>query len=714
MKHLPLFGIFLCLFILRPTLVTSQSWQLDSTFSRIELRIDTLVYNSDEHRLRVGGRDYLQFDYQSEELIAELLIYPRKPWEIESMNLLSSPDYKIFDTLLLVGESHYRARIQFDRLSQSPPPQIPVQMVLDSTDTVNVLIDLFHTADIEAMVPPGEHILYIGEEKVFPLEVNLPLNIKPQPTWRELPGLAYKVLVKEGEARLHIIPLKYGRQTLSLPFQKQRPALYPGGLIDYQSSIEEFEIEVKRGKVQFLSLIDEPLYLPHRDRYLEIDSRFAKQFSLTLNKPYRIETTERGGSPLIGTLYIQEIRGDDKMKARLRVYDYHRRSDGPMYLKNQDEVLFLTNIDVLPPPTVDLVEIKKKNGDWSRDLTLMPGDKFSLRISGESLQQVAFEWDGLPIDEKVEKKSTQERITWTGLSIPTDLIQKQIYLSKDGTPTDWKLTVDEYQRPRKLDFVIVELAQGGSAPVTKVPNSLFFPVKETDLRLSFLRDSIDGNNRFFGPQYIEVSVEVWDKEQRLLEKKRTRSVCVCPGESSPRKAAYEAPECFEGSISLNDILGTPLYELPAWSQVRVVVAHKRGKYKTEGQRSAFNIVIQKQVELDLEFSVPVGIIMRRFANPTNETLSTANFTAMVQIGLYENNVVNQLRPIQLGVGLMAVDVFPFSGEAQRDLMLGSFVTFYPIKNRRQRWNVPLYLGGGYLVGQNTGLFFLGPGLSLRL
>ncbi|MEM9983526.1 MAG: hypothetical protein AAF804_00390 [Bacteroidota bacterium] len=713
MKHLPSLGILLCLFILRPCLAISQNWQLDSTFSRVELRIDTSVYNSDEHLLRVGGREYLQFSYQSEELIAELLLFPKRPMEVESMNLLPSPDYQVFDTLLLVGSSHYRARIQFAKLSQSPPPQILVQMILTRGDTVNALIDLFHTAEIEAMVPPGEHILYIGEENVFPLEVNLPLNIKPQQTWRELPGLAYKVLVKEGEASLHVIPLKYGRQTLSLPFQKRRPALYPGGLIDYQSSIEEFEIEVKRGKIQFLGLIDEPLYLPHRERYLEIDSRFPKQFSLTLNKPYRIETSEVGGSPLIATLYIQEVREDNQMRARIRVYDYHRRGDGSLYIKSQDEVLFLTNFDVLPPPQVNLVEIKKNNGDWSRDLSLKPGDKFSLRISGESLQQVAFDWEGLPVGDKVEKKATQERITWTGLSIPTNLIQKQIYLNKNGTHTEWKLTVEEYQRPRKLDFVVIE-AEKGSAPITKIPSSLFFPTKGKDLRLTFLRDSIDADGRFFGPQYLEVSVEVWDKEQRLLEKKRTQSVCICPAESSPRRAAYEAPECFESTISINEILGTPLYELPAWAQVRVVVTHQRGKYQAEGQRSAFNVVIQKQVELDLEFSIPVGIIMRRFANPSNETLSTANFTAMMQIGLYEDNAVNQLRPIQLGVGVMAVDVFPFSGEAQRDLMLGSFVTFYPIKNRRQRWNVPLYLGGGYLVGQNTGLFFLGPGLSLRL
>jgi len=678
----------------------------------IEVRMDTTVYRWENNQVMVNGRPQLLFEYVEENVVAELMLYPRRPYAVRSLELLSAPDWIILDSLLEIEQRYYRTRVKFEKLSQLSPPALQIRLVRYNGDTINTVVPLFHVARTTATIPPGEHVLYIGEEKVFPLQSSLPRNIKPEATWQKRAGYAYRITTGSSGPQLHLIPLRYGTQNLRIPFQTYRPEADSTGHLRYQQVIEPFDITVKRGQVQFLPLSTERVLLPREERFTEQQVSFDRQVSLNLDKPYRLETRERGGGPLIGELYIQEIRRDAQMVATLRVYNYHRRSEGPLYLKSQDEPVFLTNFDILPPSRIEYVEVRKANGDWSRDLRLQPGDRFDLRILGESLLLSDYALEGLPAQEGVDSTMQGQRIVWTGLQVPLDLKRRRLPLTREGRDTDYAIEIEEYQRPRDLDFVNVRIGPD-SVSLDQVPRPVFITRRNRDVLFSFSRDSIDQGGDLYGPQYLVIEAEVWDKENRLIEKKRVKELCLCPGEQSPRQGAYLEEDCFEGRVSINDLLGTPVYELPAWAQIRIAVRHQREPYQQGGQQLRFKVIVEKKVELGLEFSTPVGVVMKRFGTPGSETLNTVNFAAMLQIGLYEDHAINQLQPIQLGVGLMAVDVFPFNGEARRDLVLGSFLTFYPI-DVKQRWNVPLYLGGGYLLNTQKAFFFLGPGLSIRL
>lgn len=707
---LPNFLLSFCLLL--PFGLSAQSAPDDSVFTRLEMRIDTANFSLENDLLTINGRDYLRFEYQQESIVAELLMFPYSPYSVRSLKLLPSPDYQPYDSLIKVGRTYFRCRVSLENLSEASSLQIPVQMIRYNGDTANTVISLFHTATTEVTVPPGGQTLYIGEEAIIPLETPLPKDIRPQPNWVRLPEVAYRITFQDQRPQLHLLPLKYGNYELTLPIDTKRPSLDENGRLTYQSIIQPFEIVVKRGKVQFLSLDKDQVFLPKGERYAEIDVRFPRQFTLSLGKPYRLERAERGVSPLVAEMLVREMKADEQMLATLRVYDYHRRSDGPLYLKAQDEVLFLTNLDVLPPPKALKVEVRRRGKDWSEDLSLKPGDEFDLRVTGQSLGQAVFTLKDLPgVGDPVIKEQGMV-LSWNELQIPLNISQRELALTRNGERTGYALTIKEYQVPRNLDFVIVKVSNDSSV-LTKLQPTLILPQGEKDLQISFRRDSIDQGDDLHGLQYLDVIYEVWDKENRMLAKRRTRQVVICPGKSSPRHAAYDRSECFDGTLSLNDLMDTPLYELPGWAQVRVTIAHQADKYQQEVRRIPFTVVLKKTIELGLEFSTPVGVIMNRFGSGQNETLNTLNFAAMLQIGLYQDGAINQLQPIQLGVGLMAVDVFPFNGESERDLMLGSFLTFYPIDSK-QRWNVPLYLGGGYLLGRGSGFFFLGPGLSVRL
>ena len=699
--------------LLLPLHLLAQRGRTDSIFTQVELRIDTASFSLDEDLMTINGRDYLRFEYTEEAVVAELLLFPYSPYSVKSLKLLSSPDFETYDSLIQVGRSYFRSRIRLNRLSNATSLQIPVQMVRFNGDTTNTVISLFHTADTEVTVPPGNNTLYIGEEVILPLETTLPRNVRPQPTWRRLPSAAYRITVQDQRPQLHLIPLQYGTQRLELPVETLRPRVDPTtGRLEYQTTITPFTIQVKKGAVQFLSLNRDQVYLPRDQRYVEVDVRFPRQFSLSLGKPYRLERSAEGVRPLVGGLMVREIQSGDQMLATLRLYDYHRRSEGPLYLKSQEDVIFLTNLDILPPPAAHQVEIRRGGGEWTTGLTLKPGDEFDLRIKGESLGQARFSLKGLEEVGDPVLKDQEQILTWSGLKIPFDVTSKELVLMQNEEQTPFRIPIREYQRPRTLDFVMVRLGQD-SATLNTVPSTIYIPPQENDFFISFRRDSIDKGEALYGLQYLNIIFEVWDKENRRLQERKVHPVVICPGKSSSRHSAYDRSSCFDGVISINDLLDEPLYDLPGWAQVRITIEHQQDKYEEQGRKAPFTLVMKKKIELGLEFSTPTGVLMNRFGSGQNETLNTLNFTALMQFGLYQDRAINRLYPIQLGVGVMAVDVFPFNGDADRDIVLGSFLTFYPI-NSKQRWNVPLYLGGGYMLGGKTGFFFLGPGLSIRL
>lgn len=75
---------------------------------------------------------------------------------------------------------------------------------------------LFPVTQTLAYLPDGPEELFIGEEKVIPLESNNFQNIKVPETWSSGLPVNYKLSREDGRVLLHLLPNEVGRQELSI------------------------------------------------------------------------------------------------------------------------------------------------------------------------------------------------------------------------------------------------------------------------------------------------------------------------------------------------------------------------------------------------------------------------------------------------------------------------------------------------------------------
>jgi hypothetical protein len=683
-------------------------------FADIQLHFDTLTYSWLAHGREIGGRRYLTFAYTESQASAEVWFVPKGREPLRRLTLLPSSDYQAQDSTLLMSEGHYRSRIKFTSLSRQQSPTLLYRVITGAGDTVNVEVPLFPVTEPKAMLPPEERIWYIGQEQEVPIETPMPRNLRPMATWEKTQGVAYRVVQKEGVPSLRVVPLTAGTRTLSLPIQTHRPALINDQLI-YDHVLEPFEVTIKRGRTQFIALDRDVVELPRGAHIKEVQVKFDLQVSLNVKRSYRLEAQESAGGPVVAELFINEVTNSNQMKATLRVYAYHRRNQGLLYLKQQDETLFTLNLDIVPTPHLDEVMIRRPGGEWLRDLRVYPGETLDIRLRGESLTRSNFVLNDLvPLRNDPNNDSisyTEEKIQ-ARINIPVGTDRKAFPLMMDDAQTPYTLLLREYQRPQQLGFVRLTY-EGKTRPITEVRTPLVVDAPLNQFLFRFQRDSIDLPGELYGPQYLTIAVEVWSADGRKLSERREQTFCICPGTTSPRKAIYEELECVSGVIELNDLLETPSYELPGWSRIRLEVAHAKGRYEQPGQSRQVDIVLRQSFEIGLEVSLPVPIILARFNGTGTDNLTSVGFAAFAQLRLYRKRGINELVPIQASLGVMATDVFTFKSEARRDWGVCAMASFYPITGNKQSWSVPLYVGGGYLLGEGTGFFFMGPGLSVQ-
>ena len=678
----------------------------------IELRLDTTVYRWQTDQLLIGGQPHLSFVFEEAEPVVALHLVPREKADILGLDLLNSSDYEAVDTTLRLPDGSFRTRLKLATLSRSASPVLLYQVRLPE-DTLNLEIPLFPLANTRAMLPPDNYVWYIGQEEQIPIESTHPRNLEPTSTWTRTQGIAYRIVRKDGMPWLRVIPREVSQRTLRLPYQTFRPQRNDAGELVYEQVIEPFEVTIKRGRNQFITLDQEVVELPRGEQVQEVDVSFDLQVALNVKRTYRLEAQDSEGGPVVADLFIREITSSNEMKATLRAYTYHQRSEGLLYLKDQDQTLFTMNLDIVPTPHLDVVELRRPGGDWQSDLTLYPGEEIELRMQGESLTRTSIQIpELLDLSSKPNSDSIRygdEQITAT-LTVPLDLMKREMTLERDEKATKFVFHLREYQRPRELDFVRVTYERH-TEKLTTVRSPIQVKAPLSSFQFRFLRDSIDLPRDLYGPQYLDLTIEVWSAEGRILEKRHVEQVCVCPGANSPRSEAYDAP-CVEGVVKLNDLLKTPSYELPGWSRIRVEVAHQADRYKEPVKKRSFSIIQRLTWEVGLEVALPVPIILARFNGEQADNLSSVGLGAFAQLRFYRKRGINELVPVQASLGVMATDVFSFASSPRRDWALCGLAAFYPITSK-QRWSIPLYVGGGYLLDAETFFFFMGPGLSVQ-
>ncbi len=345
---------------------------------------------------------------------------------------------------------------------------------------------------------------------------------------------------------------------------------------------------------------------------------------------------------------------------------------------------------------------------------MLPGETIDIRIEGASLHRSNFVFEDL-YDVTLDTLIRNENITNYKLKIPEEIDRKKIAIYNNGGKTGHELTVKEYQRPRELDFININLGNK-SYIFSKMNNTLLFDDIIQDLVLSFDRNRIDSEGKLFGKQYLDISITLRSSRNELVETKKVQGITICPGEYSPRFENYIGTDCIAGNIFMNSYLSKKTFDLDEWSKIELEISHDKTKYGGSGYSKSVEIYLQRSWKFDIEVSFPAGLLI--FESGDAEDKASGNLTGIsmamfAQFSFYQKNKINRYKPYKVGAGFIALDAFNFSNSSDnRDVALVILGSLYPT-TRDTKFTVPLYFGFGYKLQSDSFFFLVGPGIRIR-
>jgi hypothetical protein len=686
------------------SLVNSQS-ALTHHFSSISLKIDTNVYYFEKDKQLLKDTWKLPFEFSEPDPTVLLQLKPSDSLPIDATyKILSSRDYVVVDSLKLMIDGYYQCKIKFNDLLNDE--FIGIQ--LKYKDAV-LEIPLLPYSNTFATIYPGDTDFFIGEEKTFETISNRIDNINPHPLWTKKENYEFRSYRSHGKIFVSILPTKSGEITFELPVDLHRPNLEKGKL-KYSIEPQQFKFTVKGSRLKFLKFDKRQVIWEPRNRK-GIELQLDSHRSLEVNKTYRIEDTDERGGPLIAELYTVRRLNNDNVLCMLRPYNFHRISDGYLFIKDGDQAKFITNINVLPEPEIRQISILREGGTWVNSRKVFPGETVEIRLEGEGLSRANFQFEDL-IDISTDSILQNDLNSHYLLKIPIDIRKKSINIYNGKSKTGVTLDINEYQQPRELDFVIIDY---GGTPI--IANEVNQPILHNgtigDINFTFDAEHIDEAYQLFGKQYLEIEVRVKDENNRLIEKQTIDDVVICPGSSSPRSFSYTSPNgCMNEGISINDYLSNKTHSLGNWSTVELIIKHRKIIYDGRGHTERIEIIKEKQVTFDVDLSIPAGLIIKKVGVPGFPGLSGISLSMLAQFSFYKKNEIQKLRPFKVGAGFLAKNAFNFNPDAERDLGIVILGSVYPTKKNR-KFSFPLYAGMGYFLNEDKFFFLIGPGIRIN-
>lgn len=674
-------------------------------FSSLIVKVDTAQYSYDENRIKIQGTWKIPFEFSSNETVLTVQLVPSTNQSTHAIyRLLPSQGYTIIDTLSLRIEGYYQCKVRFNNLYEAGE----TGLILEHNNAI-LDIPLFPYSTTKAAIYPGDSDFYIGEEKVFELITNRSDNIKPEPFWTERSGYEYRTYKKDNKAFVSILPTRSGQLNIEIPVNLKRPNL-SNGKLNYQLKPIQFSIEVKGSRLTFLQFDKREVIWEQGNRKgveLQIDNhRF-----LELNKTYRLEDTDEKGGPLIAELYTVRRLTNDKVLCMLRPYNYHAITSGYLFIKDGDNAKFITNIDILPEPKIEQVSILREGGSWVNSRQIYPGETVEIRLEGEGLSRAKFGFEDL-IDVSKDSLVKNDVISHYLLKVPISIRKKSVNIYNGKHKTGVTLDIQEYQRPRELDFVIVEY---GGVPVvaSEVNQPILHNGTIGNVSLTFDDEYIDEPNKLYGKQFLEVEVRIKDDNNKLIEKQVIDDITVCPGSTSPRSFSYTSPSgCMNEGVSINKYLSNKTHSLENWSTVELIIKHRQNVYGGRGHTERIEIIKEKQVTFDVDLSIPAGLIIKKAGVPGFPGLSGISLSMLAQFSFYQKGEIQKLRPYKIGAGFLAQNAFNFNPEAERDLGIVILGSVYPTKKGR-KFSFPLYAGFGYFLNEDKFFYLIGPGIRIN-
>jgi len=692
-------------------LIFSTSFsQIPSTiFSRVEVRIDTMMFNSRDNLLVYNGENHLYFQFNTEDPICEIRVYPYRDDLFSRLSLAGSNDFSIIDSLVNYNNEYYRFKVKFRNLYNADFLNFTFSVSNNDSSSVSTeIIPLLPVTTTKVEFIPDNNELFIGEEKIFQLITDNIRNIRIDNIWTTDKPVDYRITEEGGRLNLHLLPRNYGFNMLNLTIKTKRPFLTEFGTLSYELPPIQQEFIVRRSRLRFLR-IDREYVIHDPENTSGHEIQMENNPALDPGRTYRIENQEEPGGALVAELFIKSHINNGRMLCILRPYSLHRTNQGYLYIKDNDQSTFITNLNIIPKPQIKAMNLLREGEDWTTNLAVYPGETVELRMEGQSLQKAYFEFEGLT-DITLDTLIHNEFIATYILKIPVDIYARTIPIYNHGEKTGFELKVQEYRRPREFDYITIE-GNGFKRQVNTIENTLLTPQVIQYLTLKFDNNKIDSEGELYGQQHVNIRVTIRGRDNELLEMKDFEDIIICPGPYSPRDGFYRG-NCSSNVINVNNYLNKKTYDIESWSKITVEIENDKNIYGGAGFKKTVEIIYEKYWRFDIEVSFPAGLVT--YGSESAGNLTGISMAMIAQFSFYQKNRINRLQPFKLGAGFLALDAFNFSeNNDNRDLAIVVLGSLYPTR-KDKKLTFPLYFGGGYKINAEEFFFLIGPGIRISL
>lgn len=695
------------------TIVKSQNFR--DYFRDVIIRIDTSEYSLNRNNIRFQDTEHLCFEYTDENALCEVILFLQHAEQIDSLSLMASGSYYLIDSLINYNDQYYRFKVEFPDLNLSSFNVFTFRIKMKGEEKP-VITELrllpYHSTFVKLY--PLTNELFIGEEKVIELTTNNIDNIRFNIDWQVSDGINYRISKTFNQLQLHLVPNTTGAKTISIPLYTKVPYDIKDGIPVFNLPPVEFTFYINQSRIQYLGIDKREVTLDDSSRRKGIEVQIENSRLLKLGKTYRIEDQESPGGALIAELYTRNQLTNNRVLCLLRVYNYHRDSEGYLFIKDNDVALFITNFNITPQTRIDRITILR-DGNWVQNPDIHPGEIIDLRIEGQGLHKARFTFEEL-IDITPDTSIRSENFALYKFRVPLDVTKNRLNLYNWANNTGRTLNVREFQEPRPFDYISVNY-DGQKRKLSDLPFLIVAEKTIPDIIFSYDRSMIDSGEKLYGKQYLDIEVTITGSKGELIEIKNIENIVICPDINSPRYSHYDERDCGPDYFNLNRYLRKKTHALDMWSRISIKVSNSSDKYSYDGFIREFDIVLKKDYSFDIELSFPAGLLTVSKPNPGEEDqrlgqLTGISIAMIAQFSFYHPEKINTLRPFKVGAGFLALNAFNFSEtEVNRDVGLVILGSLYPT-TKDVKLTFPLYFGGGYLLKDRKFFMLLGPGIRI--
>ncbi|MCI4668816.1 MAG: hypothetical protein MRZ79_11835 [Bacteroidia bacterium] len=705
---------FVCLILSLAFLLSNSQVAYSQAYIKdLSLRMDTSAYSWSLDKINFQNREVLPIVYASNNPTIELQIDVPKPEDISKIILLSQSGFALVDSLEIFNNAYFVGKIQLENSAEAGIKNIALRVINKQNDSINLIYPILPTIPANISIPPKDYLLLVGEVSQIPLLTDFPANIKSFNTWKRNSNYAYRIIKKDGQNSLEIIPFEAKTFEVRLNIECVFPHLVNNKVRFYQR-LETMTIIAKRGSLKFLDLDLDDVLVGRNEKSTTTALSFKRPLELDINKVYRLEAGEESGSKLIAEFFTKKLLPNGKIQGTLTAYDYHNREAGPLYIKNGNKAVFQTNVNIIPKATISSILVDGKKSPMKYWVG-RPGEKIKLSWEGESIDKANWTIEGK--DSKLDFKQIKMEPTKAEIevSVPKNIKAKVLQLKINDKNSGYYIKVEEWNRPQELSFISLGFP-GKSTKMygNKMIKRPYYFDQLEDADITFYPQNIEKQELLFGPQYMNIEFTLLDPENRVLERKNYQQIGIKPGKHSARHAYYNDKQLWEDTtLKVEKVFKYSIEELPAWSKIQIDIAHDTAKYDTGLKKIQFNLILRRKLQFNVELGIPVGVMSNNPDHENGTQIDGASIFLMGQLGFYQRNKINKLQKFRLGAGIVALNALNFRRSNRVDLGVGTMLQLYPT-SQNSKISVPLYVGGGYAITRNYWFFYSGAGVSVRL